>query len=295
MTSTGQTPAAKLIDAIDTAELPLVVPGAANALTAILVHEAGFRAGYVTGAGVSNTYLGLPDLGLLTQDELVDHVAAMTEAVDLPLIVDADTGFGNALNVRRVVRRLERAGAAAVQLEDQVSPKRCGHFSGKQLVSADEMIGKIRSALDTRTDTLVVARTDAIGVLGLDEACDRAAAYAESGADLVFVESPTSRRQMAEIARRVPGRHIANMVEGGRTPRLSQRELAKLGYAVALYANSALRGAVFGARRVLNHLATHGDTVAADDLLISWDDRQALVGKERFEALAQRYVRTGEA
>lgn len=285
----GREPTTTLLQALDSRDVPLVIPGASNALMAILAKEAGFEAVYVTGAGVSNTFLGMPDLGMLTQDELTAHVAAIADVVGLPLVVDADTGFGNALNVRRVVRRLERAGAAAVQLEDQVSPKRCGHFSGKQVVPTEEMLGKIRAALDARDRALVVARTDALGVLGLDEACDRAAAYVDAGAELVFVESPTSREQMREITRRVPGRHIANMVEGGRTPRLTLGELGELGFAAALYANSTLRGAVLGARRVLEHLATHGDTIDADALMIGWADRQSLVDKDGFEALERRY------
>ena len=290
MIGTRETPAQRLRQALSTSDLPLVVPGAANALTAALIQEAGFQAVYVTGAGITNTFLGMPDLGLLTLDELVDHVAAMADVVDLPLVVDADTGFGNAINVQRTVRRLKRAGAAAIQIEDQITPKRCGDFGGKHVVSSAVMVGKIHAALDARVeDTLIVARTDALAVHGVDEACERAADYLGAGAEIVFIESPTSTEQMRHITRQVPGWHIANMVEGGSSPRLSRIELGRLGFAVALYANSAMRGAVAGARQVLSHLARHGDTIDADGLLISWEDRQALVRKEEFDQHELRY------
>jgi 2-methylisocitrate lyase-like PEP mutase family enzyme len=285
-----QSPAERLRQTLSASALPLVLPGAPNALTATLIQEAGFEALYVTGAGITNTFLGMPDLGLLTLDELTNHVAAMADVVDLPVVVDADTGFGNAINVQRTVRRLERAGAAAIQIEDQISPKRCGHFGGKQVISRSEMVGKIRAAVDARRgDTLIVARTDALAVQGLDEACARAAAYVAAGAELIFVESPTTTEQMRHITQNVPGWHIANMVEGGRSPRLSRSDLGDLGFAVALYANSAMRGAVAGARQVLSHLSQHGDTIGAGELLISWEDRQALVRKEDFDQLEVRY------
>lgn len=275
---------------------PIVLPGAANALTASLIQEAGFDAVYVTGAGVTNTFLGLPDLGLLTLDELAEHVAAMTDVVDLPFVVDADTGFGNAINVQRTVHRLERAGAAAIQLEDQVSPKRCGHFGGKQVVSGAEMVGKIHAALDARRqDTLIIARTDALATHGLGEACERASAYLDAGAEIIFVEAPVTIEEMRQIIQQVPGSHIANMVEGGNTPRLSRAQLGELGFAIALYANSAMRGAVAGTRQVLSHLAQHADTLEADDLMISWDDRQALVHKPHFDELERRYAETDKS
>jgi 2-methylisocitrate lyase-like PEP mutase family enzyme len=234
----------------------------------------------------------MPDLGLLSISELAAHVSAMADAVSLPLVVDADTGFGNPLNVQRTVRALERAGAAGIQIEDQVSPKKCGHFADKEIVATDEMTGKIRAAVDARTDDdlVVIARTDARAVEGIDAACERAAAFAEAGADVLFVEAPTSVEEMARITGTVPGRHIANMVEGGLTPLMSTAELGELGFSVALYANTAMRGAVTGMHAVLDHLAKHGDTRNAQDLMISWAERQNLVRKPHFDELDRRYA-----
>lgn len=271
---------------------PLLLPGAPNALTARVVQEAGFDAVYVSGAGVTNTYLGAPDLGLLSITELANHVAVMADAVHLPLVVDADTGFGNALNVQRTVRQLERAGAAAIQIEDQVTPKRCGHFSGKEVITAGEMVGKIHAAADARVDedVAIIARTDARATSGIGEACDRAARYLEAGADILFVEAPRSVDEMRQITTQVSALHMANMVEGGLTPLLKREELADLGFAIGLYANAAMRGAVAGMRAVLQNLAKHGDTRTAEDLMISWRDRQELVGKPLFDELDARYA-----
>ena len=276
---------------------PLLMPGAPNALTARVVEESGFDACYVSGAGVTNTYLGMPDLGLLSVTELADHVAAMADAVRIPLVVDADTGFGNAINVRRTVRQLERAGAAGLQIEDQVSPKKCGHFTGKEVIDADEMVGKIKAACDARVDDdlVIIARTDAGAVDGIEAACERAARYAEAGADVLFVEAPRSIEEMRTITTTVPGLHVANMVEGGLTPILTREQLAELGFAVGLYANSAMRGAVAGMRSVLQHLAKHGDTIDAGDMLISWADRQQLVRKPEFDELEERYAARPDA
>ncbi|MGJ9421417.1 isocitrate lyase/PEP mutase family protein [Aeromicrobium sp. CF3.5] len=277
---------------IEQAHGPILLPGAPNALTARVIEQAGFEAVYVSGAGVTNTYLGMPDLGLMSITELVGHVGAMAEVVSIPLVVDADTGFGNALNVQRTVRQLERAGASAIQLEDQVSPKKCGHFAGKEVVSMQEMVGKVHAAVDARLseDMLVIARTDALSTEGLEAACERAAAYSEAGADILFVEAPTTTEQMAHIVRTVPGLHMANMVEGGMTPLTSRDELGELGFSIALYANAAMRGAVAGMRQVMAHLMTHGDTVHATELMISWADRQGLVRKTEFDELDRRYA-----
>ncbi|WP_255951127.1 isocitrate lyase/PEP mutase family protein [Streptomyces odontomachi] len=277
---------------LDRAARPLVLPGAPNALTARVAEDAGFEAVYVSGAGVTNTLLGMPDLGLLSLPELAGQVAAMADAVEVPLVVDADTGFGNALGVQRTVRTLERAGAAAIQIEDQVSPKKCGHFAGKDIIGTAEMVGKIHAAVDARRDDdlVIIARTDAAAVDGIAAACARAAAYAEAGADVLFVEAPTSREEMLQITRDVPGRHVANMVEGGLTPLLPRKELADLGFSIALYANAAMRGAVLGMRTVLDHLREHGDTRDAADLMISWPERQNLVRKPRFDELEARYT-----
>src|SRR5262245_48519236 len=217
----------------------LLLPGVANALAARVVADLGFTAAYVTGAGIANTFSGIPDIGLVTVSELAAHVSAIREAFDGPLVVDADTGFGNALNVVRTVQLLERAGADALQIEDQVFPKRCGHFAGKEVVPAAEMVAKIKAAVDTRrnTDLLIIARTDAIAPEGFAAALERAAAYREAGADVTFVEAPTSIEEIADIPRRLPWPQLINVVIGGRTPELPNTTLKDLGYAGVIYAN----------------------------------------------------------
>lgn len=277
---------------LERANGPLLLPGAPNALTARVIEEAGFQAVYLSGAGLTNSYLGMPDLGLISVSELVGHVAAITDTISIPLVVDADTGFGNALNVQRTVRQLELAGAAAIQLEDQVSPKKCGHFAGKDVITKNEMVGKIHAAVDARrsAETLIIARTDAIATEGLEAAIDRIGAYSEAGADVLFVEAPRTPEQMAQVVRSVPGIHMANMVEGGLTPLTSRDELGELGFSIALYANAAMRGAVLGMRQVMQHLLTHGDTKEAGDLMITWADRQSLVRKPEFDELDRRYA-----
>src|SRR6266851_5229752 len=235
---------------------PLLLPGVPNALTARVLENVGFEAIYVSGAGVSNTFLGAPDVGLLTLSEMAVQVAAIRDAIDLPLVVDADTGFGNALNVQRTVRSLERAGANGIQIEDQVAPKRCGHFDGTSVIEASEMVGKIHAAADARDDQdlLIIARTDARAELGIEEACDRARRYLAAGADVAFVEAPRDRGEMAMIPREAPGRHLINMVEGGLTPILPLADLGKLGYAIVLYANTAMRAAIAGMQKAANAL-----------------------------------------
>jgi 2-methylisocitrate lyase-like PEP mutase family enzyme len=277
-----------------TAGAGLLIPGAPNALTARIIEAAGFAAVYVTGAGLANSYLGAPDLGLTTVTEVADHVAAIREAVSVPLIVDADTGFGNALNMRRTVRLLERAGASAIQIEDQVFPKRCGHFDGKEVIPTPEMVGKIKAAADARDDSglMIVARTDARATEGMDRALDRARAYAEAGADALFVEAPQSLDELRRIPLAVPGIHLANMVFGGKTPLLPREELAAIGFAGILYANAALQAAMLAMKEAMAHLNAHGSLAGAEDRLISFTERQRLVDFDRFEALESRY-RTG--
>ena len=267
-----------------------VLPGVTDAVTARLVETLGFEAVYVTGAGLANARLGYPDLGLVTLTELVDHVGGLAETVEIPIVVDADTGYGNPLNVQRTVRLLERAGAAAIQLEDQVTPKRCGHFEGKEVVSAAEMIQKLHAAVDARKgDTVLIARTDAAAVLGLDAALERAEAYREAGADVLFVEAPRSREELARVPAEVPGTHLVNLVEGGKTPILARDELARLGFTILLYANSALRASLLAAREVLAHLREVGSTEAVADRIMSWDDRQDLVRTGSYEELERTY------
>jgi 2-methylisocitrate lyase-like PEP mutase family enzyme len=269
----------------------LITPGAYDALSARLIAEVGFPAIYVTGAGFSNSHLGVPDIGLTDLSQLVGQVSAIAEVVDLPLIVDADTGFGNAVTVTKTVRRLERAGAAAVQLEDQVSPKRCGHFTGKEVVPAGEMVQKLHAALDSRSsaDLLVIARTDARSTEGLAGALDRAARYKEAGADLIFVEAPQSVDELKTIADAIKGPLVANMVEGGVTPIVERAQLELLGFSVVLYANSALRAAQQNVTTVLTRLRDDGSTNACLDLMSTWQERQNAVGKPYFDQLEERY------
>lgn len=198
-----------------------ILPGAYDGMTARIIEETGFPAIYATGAGISNAQLGWADVGLTTATEIAQVVSWMADVTNIPIVVDADTGFGNAINMQRTVKMLERAGAAAIQIEDQVMPKKCGHFNGKSVISKEEMIGKIKAALDARLDDnlAIIARTDAVGVYGIEEALERANAYKEAGAHAIFVEAPTEMDQLLRIPKEVPGiPHIINLVEGGKTP-----------------------------------------------------------------------------
>jgi len=265
----------------------LLVPGAANALAARIVEDLGFEAVYLTGAGLANTSLGVPDIGLVTMTELEEATAAIAGAIRLPLIVDADTGFGNELNVVRTVRALERAGAAAIQLEDQVFPKKCGHFAGKAVIPVAEMEAKIRAAAGARSsaDFLLIARTDARAIEGFDAAIERARRYAEAGADLTFVEAPESAAELAEIPRRLGVPQVANMVVGGKTPLASQKELAAMGFALVLYANAALQASVLAMQEVLGALREDGSLARVANRLASFAERQRIVGKEEWDGL----------
>jgi 2-methylisocitrate lyase-like PEP mutase family enzyme len=268
-----------------------IVPGTPNALIARVIAAHGFEAVYVTGAGIANMSLGVPDIGLVTLSELAEHVAAISDAIDIPVLVDADTGFGNALNVGRTVRLLERAGAAGIQIEDQVFPKKCGHFSGKQVIARNDMVGKIRAAVDARSDQdlQIVARTDARSIEGLDAAIARAQAYAEAGANVTFVEAPLDIAEMRRIADEVSVPQIANMVFGGLTPPLPQTELAKLGFGGVLYANAALQAALKSVNDVMAALKRDGSLAHVADRLAGFEERQQTVDKARYDELEQRY------
>jgi len=270
----------------------LLLPGVANALAARIVADQGFTAAYVTGAGIANTFLGVPDIGLVTVTELAQHVAAIRAAFPGPLVVDADTGFGNPLNMVRTVELLERAGADALQIEDQVFPKRCGHFAGKEVIPAAEMVAKVKAAVDTRRDRdlLIIARTDAIAPEGYDAAIERAAAYHEAGADVTFVEAPTSMEQIADIPRRLPWPQLANIVLGGRTPELPNQKLKELGYAGVIYANVALQAAVKGMQAALGELRRKGHMGDASNMVADFSERQRLVHKDDYDALERKYV-----
>ena len=269
----------------------VLLPGASNALTARIIEDLGFKAIYVTGAGITNTFLGVPDVGLISMTELANHVSAIRDVVALPLIVDADTGFGNPLNVARTIRVLERSGANAIQLEDQEFPKRCGHFSGKSVIASTDMVQKIRAAADARVDPdlVIVARTDALATHGFEDAIERAAAYIEAGADMTFVEAPRTREQIVEIPKRVKAPQFINIVAGGVTPMIALDELKSMGYSMVLYANAALQASVAATQKVLKHLKAHGslDEVSAE--LASFEERQRLVGKQHYDALEKKY------
>jgi 2-methylisocitrate lyase-like PEP mutase family enzyme len=269
-----------------------LLPGAANALAARVIEDIGFKAVYVSGAGVTNTNLGVPDIGLISVTELADNVAAIREAVSLPLVVDADTGFGNAINVGRTIKTLERAGANAIQLEDQDFPKRCGHFSGKHVIPRAEMVQKIRAAADARNDPdlVILARTDAIAVHGFEDAIERAHAYIEAGADMTFVEAPRDDAQMREIPKRLNVPQLVNIVHGGLTPAIAFEELAKMGFAMVLYANAALQASVAGMQKVLGHLHAHGSLEGVAPFLAGFEERQRLVSKPQFDALEKKYA-----
>jgi 2-methylisocitrate lyase-like PEP mutase family enzyme len=270
-------------------------PGTANALFARVIEDLGFEVVYVTGAGIANMHLGAPDIGLTTLTEIANAVSAIADAVTLPLVVDADTGFGNAVNMVRTVRVLERAGAAGLQIEDQVFPKKCGHFSGKGVVPLDEMVQKVKAAVDARRDQdlQIIARTDARAVEGLDRAIARAQAYIAAGADIAFVEAPTGKDELARVAREVKAPHVANIVFGGKTPDPGQAELARMGFSLVLYANAALQAAVKAANEVLGALKRDGSLERVSDRLASFEERQRVVEKPAWDALEAKF-RTGD-
>jgi 2-methylisocitrate lyase-like PEP mutase family enzyme len=269
----------------------VLLPGAANALAARVIEDIGFKAIYVTGAGVTNTFLGVPDIGLMSVTELASHVSAMRDVVSLPLIVDADTGFGNSINVARTIQVLERSGANAIQLEDQDFPKRCGHFSRKSIIGRAEMVQKIHAAVDTRIDPdlVIIARTDAIATSGFEDAMERAAAYIEAGADMTFVEAPRTHEQISEIPKRLAVPQFINIVAGGLTPMIGFDALETMGFSMVLYANAALQASIAGMQKVLSHLKAHGSLDGVSDQLASFEERQRLVSKPRFDALERKY------
>lgn len=269
----------------------VTVPGAANALFARVIEELGFEAVYVTGAGIANMLLGAPDVGLTTMTEVRDTVAAIADAVSVPIIVDADTGFGNAVNVVRTVRALERAGAAGIQIEDQVFPKKCGHFAGKAVIAGEEMAQKIKAAVDTRHDESlqIIARTDAYAVEGLERALERARSYIAAGADATFVEAPTTLEELARIPAALDVPQVANIVFGGKTPDPGRDKLAELGFAIVLYANAALQAALKASYDVLGALKNEGSLQSVADRLASFEARQRTVAKDEWDAREARY------
>jgi len=269
----------------------LLVPGAANALAAKAIDMAGFEAVYLSGAGLTNTFYGMPDLGFMSLQDVASHTSAIRQAVGLPLIVDADTGFGNALNVRHTVKTLERAGANAIQLEDQAMPKKCGHFNDKSVISCAEMVDKVRAAVDARTDqdTLIMARTDARAIEGFEAAIARAQAYADAGADITFVEAPVSLDEVQRIPQALSCPQVINVVIGGKTPVPDPEVLRTWGFGMILYANAALQGALLGMHNALHALHRDGQLLESSGLVASFEARQAAVDKDIFDQLARRY------
>jgi 2-methylisocitrate lyase-like PEP mutase family enzyme len=281
----------KILRALIASECGIILPGASNALTARVVADLGFKAVYLTGAGLTNMFLGLPDLSFMDLSQLVEHTMAIRNVIELPLIVDADTGFGNALHASRTVRILERARASAIQLEDQRMPKRCGHFSGKEIVPVAEMVGKIKAAADARSNgVVIIARTDARAVDGFDAAIDRAGRYLEAGADMTFVEAPETLEEIELIPKLLKAPQILNIVLGGKTPPVQRALATEMGFSLLLYANAALQAAVGGMQVVLRTLAEKGALDESQGLLATFAERQRLVNKEAFDAMEFRYV-----
>lgn len=270
-------------------------PGVYDALGASLVEQAGFEAAYVSGAGLAYTQLGRPDLGLVFAEEVLSQVERITDRINIPVIVDADTGFGGVLNVQRLVRALDRRGVSAVQIEDQTFPKRCGHLDGKQVVSPDEMLARLKAALDTRSrdDLLVIARTDAVAVEGVDAAIDRLLAYREIGADILFADALTDQGMMRKISQAVaPAPIMANMVEGGKTPILTVTELQRMGFRLVIYPNSLTRRLIFAARELLTTLKNEGTTLGLTEVMVDFSELNRALGRDELSALEDHWRST---
>jgi len=281
-----------LREMIDAPEI-LLTPGVYDGLTALIATQAGARALYLSGASLAYTRFGRPDIGLISMSEVADTVAVIRDRVSTPLIVDADTGFGNALNVQRTVRMFERMGANALQLEDQTMPKRCGHLDGKTLTSTAEMVGKIKAALDARAsqDTLIIARTDAIAVEGFSAALDRAHAYSEAGADVLFIEALTDREQMQtailQFAKKAP--LLVNMVEGGKTPISNAAQLQKLGFSLAIFPGGTVRAMARTAQDYYNSLLQNGSNKPFNDRMFDFNGLNEVIGTSRLIAESEKY------
>jgi 2,3-dimethylmalate lyase len=271
----------------------LVLPGAYDALSAKIVEQAGFKAVTLGGYPASGSLLAKPDVSLLTMTEMVNQTRYISEAVDIPLFVDGDTGHGNVTNVARTVREFERAGAAGLFIEDQIFPKRCGHMEGKQVISTDEMVAKIKAAVDARTDgdLMVMARTDSLAVYGIDDAIERGNRYAEAGADIIFIEAPPSVKDMRWVCTEVKAPMMANMVEGGKTPIQTVKELQDIGYSIAAFPLSTLYAAAYGVRSAMDALFKTGTTVGCMDQMITFADFNNLVGLEKVRATETHYYR----
>lgn len=270
----------------------LVAPGCFDGLSARLVQEAGFEAAYLSGGAVARS-MGIPDIGLVTMSEAIERAAQVVSAITIPVIADADTGYGNAVNLVRSVREFERVGVAAIHIEDQITPKRCGHLDGKEVISLDEMQKKLKAALATRTDPdfCIIARTDARGVNGFDDAIVRGKAFAKLGVDAIFVEAPQSEAELEEIPRRIPEVPLlVNVFKGGKTPMLPVDRLEKMGYRIAIYPSETQRAAIYAMRMALGMLKKKGTTEAMDDALTTFKERDKIVGLDDWQKIERNYM-----
>src|ERR1043166_8697969 len=270
----------------------LVSPGCFDGLSARLVEEAGFEAAYLSGGAVARS-MGIPDIGLVTMSEVIERAAQVVSAVKIPVIADADTGYGNAVNLVRAVREFERVGVAAIHLEDQITPKRCGHLDGKEVISLAEMESKLAAAIATREDSdfCLIARTDARGVLGFDEAIRRGKAFAKLGVDAVFVEAPQSETELEEIPRQLSNvALLVNVFKGGKTPMLPAERLERMGYRIAIYPSETQRAAIYAMRRALRTLKSEGTTETIDETLTTFKDRDKIVGLDEWQSFEKRYM-----
>jgi 2-methylisocitrate lyase-like PEP mutase family enzyme len=270
----------------------LVAPGCFDGLSARLVEEAGFEAAYLSGGAVARS-MGIPDIGLVTMSEVIERAAQVVSVIKIPVIADADTGYGNAANLVRTVREFERVGVAAIHIEDQITPKRCGHLDGKEVIPLSEMEMKLAAALDSRTDPdfSIIARTDARGVHGFDDAIRRARAFAQLGVDAIFVEAPQSEAELAEIPRQLPDIPLlVNVFKGGKTPMLPVERLERMGYRIAIYPSETQRAGIYAMRQTLALLKREGTTEAMDEMLTTFKERDKIVGLDDWQDLERRYL-----
>jgi 2-methylisocitrate lyase-like PEP mutase family enzyme len=270
----------------------LVAPGCFNGLSARLVEEAGFEAAYLSGGAVARS-MGIPDIGLVTMSESIERAVEVVSAIKIPIIADADTGYGNAVNLVRSVREFERAGVAAIHIEDQITPKRCGHLDGKEVIPRGEMEMKLKAALNTRSDPdfCIIARTDARGVNGFDDAIERARAFAKLGVDAIFVEAPQSEEELAEIPRRIPDVPLlVNVFKGGKTPMLPMQRLEQMGYRIAIYPSETQRAAIHAMRTTLATLKREGTTESIDTMLTTFKERDRVVALDDWQKIERQFM-----
>lgn len=270
----------------------LIAPGVYDGLSARVAEAAGFAALYISGGAIARS-MGYPDVGLVTLTEMQKRLEEIRAVTTLPLIADADTGYGNAINVIRTIRAYERAGAAALHIEDQIEPKRCGHYEGNQVVSVTDMVQKIQAAVEARgkSDLVIIARTDARAVLGLDAAIERGNAYAEAGADVIFVEAPQSVEEIERIAHEVTAPLLINMFWGGKTPLVPAEQLAALGYRIMIVPSDLQRAAIRAMQRAATEIRTHGNTEAIADDIVSFSEREEIIGLPEIQELQQRFLK----